>query len=474
MNLQQWLRPLAYLGRNPITLTGAVLTTSAGVTLVFYLVLDMLLSRPLHPYAGIALFGVLPAVFVLGLLLMPLGGLLRRRALLRAGQLPSAYPVVDLGLPVLRNSLLLVGVGTMLNVGILGAATYKGVEYMDSSSFCGETCHTVMQPEYAAYLGSPHSRVHCVQCHIGPGASWFVKSKLDGLRQVVSTALNTYSRPIPSPVHTLRPARETCEQCHWPRKFHGDKLQLKTSYSEDEASTRSVTVLLLRIGGHAGTAATGIHGRHLDDQERIRYVAVDERRQQIARVVYLDDEGRTVEYLSDIVKIAPEELLRREERSMDCVDCHNRPTHAFDLPHRAIDRALEEGKIPRDLPWIKKKAVELIKASYPDREVAARAIGEGLLDFYRKEHPEVFEKRRADIERAAEAARAAYLRNVFPAMNVGWGTHPNNIGHEDFPGCFRCHDGSFKSKDGREISSDCTACHAIVDDPKAVADLGIH
>lgn len=475
--LRSWLRPLAYLGRNPISLAGAAITTAAGITLVGFVGVEVIGGGPTHPYAGIFFFLLLPAIFVVGLLLIPAGALLRRRALRLRGELPASFPKLDLGDPLLRRAVVLVSLATLINVGILGFSTYAGVEYMDSVQFCGTSCHTVMQPEYTAYLGSPHSRVACVQCHIGPGASWFVRSKLDGVRQVVATGFATYSRPIPSPVHELRPARETCEQCHWPRKFTGDQLRIKVTYADDEANTRLVTVLLMRIGGHTGPGAVGIHGRHLDDRERIRYVADDDRRQQISRVLYLDDDGRTVEYVSPATATDAAAPRRSEERRMDCVDCHNRPTHAFELPQRAIDRLIEAGRISSELPFAKKKAVELIQAAYPDRERAARTIVDSFLGYYRKEHPDLFAKRRASVEAAADATRDAYLRNVFPAMKVGWGTHPNNIGHQDSPGCFRCHDDQHTSKEGKVISQDCSACHAVLameeSNPKVLSELGI-
>ena len=233
-------------------------------------------------------------------------------------------------------------------------------------------------------------------------------------------------------------------------------------------------MLLMRVGGHGGTGAAGIHGRHLDGQARIRYFAADERRQTIPRVLYVDDDGRTVEYVSeDAAAGAP----AGTEREMDCVDCHNRPTHAFELPHRAIDRLIEEGRISRELPFVRKKAVELLRGEYRDREAAAREIGERLASLYRSDYPELAASRGREIEAAIEAVREAYLRNVFPAMKVGWGTHPNNIGHEDFPGCFRCHDDKHKSKDGRAIAQDCESCHAILameeSNPKLLSELGL-
>jgi nitrate/TMAO reductase-like tetraheme cytochrome c subunit len=473
-----WSRVAFYFGNNWISLLGAVLTTSAGLTLVGFWAFEMLSHRPVHPYAGIVLFLVLPGVFLAGLVLMPIGALWRRARLRRGGAAaPGEYPRIDLKEPHVRHGLTFAAAASVVNVVMLGTATFKGVEYMDSNQFCGVTCHKVMEPEYTAFLDSPHSRVGCVQCHIGPGASWFVKSKLSGVRQVFAVALETYSRPIPSPVHDLRPARETCEQCHWPAKFHGDKFLVRTKFTPDEQNTPTTTVLVLKVGGRGARGSVGIHGRHLDDVERVSYVTTDPRRQVIPRVSYRDDDGKTVEYVSEDVKPSPEELARAENRKMDCIDCHNQPSHAFELPERAVDRAMGEGRISRSLPFAKKLAVELLRGEYASRDEAARRITEAWAAFYRDQHAAVYREHRAVVEHSGAAVKAIYLRNVFPDMKVTWGTHPNHIGHEDFLGCFRCHDDSHKAADGRTISQDCEACHTILaqdeTNPKVLADLGL-
>jgi hypothetical protein len=304
--------------------------------------------------------------------------------------------------------------------------------------------------------------VGCVQCHIGPGAGWFVRSKLSGVRQVFAVALGTYSRPIPSPVHELRPAQDTCEQCHWPEKFVGDKFLIKRKYADDEANTPLYSVLALKVGGRQGQKAAGIHGAHLGESGRVSYVTTDGRRQIIPIVRYRDDKGEVVEYVSEDVKVTPEEIAKGESRAMDCIDCHNRPTHAFDLPERAMDRAFAESHLSRELPFLKKKGVELLRAEYPDQETAERKNHQGLADYYKESHPEAYRVHRGQVEAASSTLVGIYKRNVFPAMKVTWGTHPNHIGHEDSPGCFRCHDESHKAKDGRVIKQDCETCHAIL------------
>ena len=189
---------------------------------------------------------------------------------------------------------------------------------------------------------------------------------------------------------------------------------------------------------------------------------------------YRDDDGRVVEYAVDG---APADDRGAEWRAMDCMDCHNRPTHAFELPERAVDHALADGRLDPALPWLRKEAVRLLRAEYPDRESADRAIAQGLEGFYRERYPAVYRDRRADVAAAVAALRAIYGRNVFPQMKVGWGTYVNNVGHEDFPGCFRCHDDEHKAADGRVIRQDCEACHAVLaldeKSPKVLQDLGL-
>jgi len=481
MNLRErfrdWSQPIYFLGQNPVTLAGAVVTTSTALTTIAFWFYDIFLPGPPHPYIGLLVFLILPGIFVLGLLLIPLGIWLRRRSLRASGELPAVFPTIDLGMPVVRRTLEYVAVATVLNLLIVGTASYGGVQYMDSTSFCGTVCHRVMDPEYTAYQNSPHSRVECVECHIGPGAGWFVRSKLSGLRQVFAVTFHTYSRPIPSPVKYLRPARETCEQCHWPQRFTGDKFLVNTSYKDDEKNTPQKDVLLLKVGGRTWQGSVGIHGRHLADNARVRYISTDLERQVIPVVYYTDDQGKTTEFISTDAKPTKEQLDKGEHRVMDCVDCHNRPTHAFDLPENAVDKQMSAGQISTDLPYIRKKAVEVLKVNYPTRDAAQQGITAGIDKFYQANYPAIYQARRTVVEQAGAEVVRIYLRNVFPDMRVTWGTHPNNIGHNDSPGCFRCHDGSHTSADGQTIPNDCSTCHQVLaageENPKVLTDLGM-
>ena len=474
---RDWLQPIYFLGQNPATLTGAVITTSTALTTIAFWFYEIFLPGPPHPYIGLLVFLILPGIFVFGLLLIPIGIWLRRRSLRQSGELPGVFPAIDLGLPVVRRTLEYVAVATVLNLLIVGTASYRGVEYMDSVSFCGTTCHRVMDPEYTAYQNSPHSRVACVECHIGPGAGWFVRSKLSGLRQVFAVTFHTYSRPIPSPVKYLRPARETCEQCHWPQRFTGDKFLVNTSYKDDEKNTPQTDVLVLKVGGRTWQGSVGIHGHHLSDSARIRYISTDAERMTIPAVYYTDDSGKTTEFISTDAKPTQQQLDKGDHRVMDCVDCHNRPTHAFDLPENAVDKQMSGGQISTGLPYIRKEAVEVLKVNYPNRDVAQQSITREINKFYQTNYPAIYQAQRTSVEQASAEVAKIYLRNVFPDMRVTWGTHPNNIGHNDSPGCFRCHDGSHTSADGQTIPNDCSTCHQILAagevKPKVLTDLGM-
>jgi hypothetical protein len=288
---------------------------------------------------------------------------------------------------------------------------------------------------------------------------------------------HTFPRPIPSPVKDLRPASQTCEQCHWPGRFAGDKLLVRASYTDDEKNTPQTDVVMLNVGGSNGQGVSGIHGHHLADAARIRYVSTDPQRQTIPAVYYTDDKGKTTEFISSDAKPTQKQLDQGEHRVMDCLDCHNRPAHASEMPETAVDKQMSLGRISPMLPYIKKKAVELLKVDYPTRDAAHQRITDALTDFYRTNYPEIDRAQHASVQQSGEEVAAIYLRNIFPDMRVSWGTHPNNLGHMDSPGCFRCHDGSHTSADGQTITNDCSACHQIIasgeNNPKILTDLGM-
>ncbi len=470
--LRDFVRPAFYLSQNLISRTGVILTTTSGIMLVFTFVLILFGLRP-DPYAGIVVFMILPGVFVLALLLIPLGIFRDYRRKVRRGELPAVYPRLDLSMSSMRSTVKFVAIMTAINIPLCAIASYRATVFMESTRFCGQTCHQVMDPEYTAYQRSPHARVACVECHIGPGAPWFVRSKLSGSYQVLAVTFNLYPRPIPVPIHNLRPARETCEQCHWPERFSGDKLVIRTKYADDEKNSPSKDVLLVHIGGlNPDRKLIGIHGRHLG---LVTYLASDTKRQIIPWVSYRQADGTVTEFVSTDTPPKPDLLTHGERRTMDCMDCHNRPTHTFDMPEDGIDREMAAGRISPSLPFIHKVAVDLLKRKYRSRLEAQTELPQALREYYRKNYLAVYNSQRAQVESAARGVLYIYEGNIFPEMNITWGTYPNNLGHTNFPGCYRCHDGNHKSKSGAEITQDCNACHALLamdePDPKILHEL---
>jgi nitrate/TMAO reductase-like tetraheme cytochrome c subunit len=465
-----WLSPLIHLSSNWISLTGVILVTTATVFWLFLLPITLRGGAD-NPYMGILAYLILPGPFFAGLALIPLGMWRKRKRERHSGIYPPDFPRPEWRNPELRKLVYFILVTTAGNIAIASQLSYGAVNYMDSVTFCGETCHTVMQPEYTAYKDSPHSRVECVKCHIGPGASWFVRSKLSGVGQVFAVTFDTYPRPIPVPVHNLRPARETCEQCHWPQKYSTDRIDVISHFADDETNTATKDVLLMKIGG--GNHGIGIHGTHLGPGVVIRYGHSDEARQTIPWVEY-DDNGRKTVYAAAGAKPDGAGLTMRE---MDCIDCHDRPSHAFDLPERALDKAMAAGLVSPALPFARKKALEILKVNYRSREDAASQIPAAFGKFYQQSYPAVWSARQSEIAASAKQVLAIYDRNIFPDMKVTWGRYPVNIGHTDFPGCFRCHDGSHNAQNGQSITQDCNACHNLLAmdeaNPKVLTELGM-
>jgi len=458
---------LLNFANNPTTIVGIVIATVAALTIVIFMVAQ-LAGGFQNPYIGIFSFLILPAIFVAGLVLIPIGMWRRRKRLLAEGQTKdemSHYPRLDFNDPHLRRLGFIVLALTGLNAVILGSTSYLAVEEMDTAQFCGATCHTVMQPEYTAYHQSPHSRVRCVQCHIGPGASWFVRSKIDGLRQVWKTAWGTYDRPIETPIHNLRPARATCEQCHWPEKHHGDKLKLFARFTTDEGNTPSYTAMLLKTGGGSLDMGShgGIHWWHIYSDNRIRYFATDDRRQEIAWVELRTPSGEVRTYTREGAALPPAAEIEAGARVMDCIDCHNRPTHLFKNPGMALDDVLDAFPAFRELPFFKKTALAAVEAPHATHDGGIVEVRKAVETFYQKQYPEVWTSRQDVIERAAAEAGNVYARSFFPEMKTDWKTHPNNLGHEDFPGCWRCHDDEMSTADGTyTIPQDCDTCHVFL------------
>jgi hypothetical protein len=448
---------LATILRNPISAVGVTLATAAGVVFLFLIAVDVL-GYLENPYVGILVFVLVPAVFLLGLLLIPIGLAIERRRV-HAGRAAPEWPRFDLNDPSVRRMTLFVLLATMVNLGILSVASYGAVEYTESVEFCGQVCHQVMKPEFVAHRAGSHGRVPCVACHVGPGAEGFLRAKLSGTRQLALVLTDSYRRPIPTPIESMPGVRTSCENCHRPDRFVGDLIKIVNDHADDEANTQTRTTLRLHVGGPIGGTGTGtgIHW-HMNRANQVEFVALDEKREQIPYVRVSTPKGEVREYFAE--GITPAEIEGKPRRRMDCLDCHSRPAHRFgSSPEREVDAALGAGQMSANIPFLRREAVRVLRAEYPTEEVALREIERNIRDAMKPRPSHGFES--ADLQQAIAVTQNIYRTNVFPSMKVGWGTYANQLGHTISTGCFRCHDDSHKTRDGLAIRQECELCHAI-------------
>lgn len=443
------LRASWSLARTPLASMGVVLTTLCGVLFVVLFLIDSL-GWFANPYVGLLLFVALPLGFVAGLALIPIGNALHAR-----GGATFVWPLLNLNDDRHRSIALIVLVATALNVVIVTMATSGALHYMETVSFCGQVCHSVMEPQFVAYQHAPHSQVPCVSCHVGSGARAVVRSKVNGTRQLLGIMTGRYSRPIPSPAGDMRTAQETCAACHWAEMPHGEKVVTIREFAEDETSTESVARLTMHVGPGQADQRRGIHW-HAQSDTVIEYVAVDDQQQDIPLVVLRGENGQSTEFRIDGAA-ASVELAGRRHR-MDCLDCHNRPSHTFAASaEKAVDAALAAGRVSRSLPFVKRDLVAALKAPYDSREAAAAGIAAHL----RRSGSGTAAPVAHEVERLVSVGQELYATNVFPNMRVTWGTYPNELGHTATAGCFRCHDDKHKAPDGRVIRQDCELCHDV-------------
>lgn len=447
---------------NTTTLVGASLALLSFGLILFLTVIEAFTPEP-KAYAGIVTFIILPAFLLLGLLLIAVG-IWNARKRKHAGTFrEKSLPRIDLNDPKQRRSFVIFFIGTILLLFFTAFGSFKAYEYTDSVEFCGTICHNVMNPEYTAYKNSPHSRVGCVQCHIGSGAGWFVKSKISGSYQVYSVLFNKYSRPIPTPIWNLRPAQGTCEQCHWPKNFFAEKKVDFNYYLSDESNTHSKITMLLKVGGGNSILAkqTGIHW-HMNIDNEVTYLAADSSRQIIDWVKARNREtGKVTIYKKGDVKF--DENKMKDEglmRKMDCIDCHNRPSHIYNQPNRMVNVFMSIDSIDTTLPYIKSTAVEALEQPYSDKETAIDSIAIYVNNFYDTYYPDADKDA---INRSINQIQEIYRNNYFPSMNVSWKMYPNNIGHMYYSGCFRCHDGEHFDEQGNVLPKDCNLCHTIIE-----------
>jgi nitrate/TMAO reductase-like tetraheme cytochrome c subunit len=448
---------------NPVTIAGAALALASFVTIVFLTFVD-LLQTDSPAYIGIISYVALPVPLVIGLLLIPLGVLREKRRIRRGLAKSSMHFSLDLNSSRHRRLLTEFSVITVILLLFTAYGSYRSFEWTESTEFCGKTCHSVMSPEFTAYENSPHARVKCVECHVGAGAGWYVKSKLSGAYQVYAVMANVYPRPIPTPIRNLRPAQETCEQCHWPSHFSGEKKFVNTYFKGDSANTRWTIALLMKIGGGSPdrTPAGGIHW-HMNIANEITYVATDTQRQVIPWVKFKNKQtGAEVEYVSTDAAVSADSLRKLETHRVDCIDCHNRPSHIYRPPVRIVDVSMALGHISTELPKVKPAAIQALVQPYTSTRAAMDSIPLFMNQYYTENYPEVAANKKELIAQASEELKTQYQRNFFPQMKVSWRSYPNDIGHQTSLGCFRCHDGKHVSSTGKIISKNCNSCHTIL------------
>jgi nitrate/TMAO reductase-like tetraheme cytochrome c subunit len=439
--------------RNWISLSGAVIATGSLFAFLLLFANDLIAEHS-NPYVGILAYVVAPGFLVLGLALIAVGVWRHHRRLrkMTPGTLPQAL-IIDLSRPRDQKVAAVFVACSVFFLLLTAIGSQRTYHYTESVQFCGQACHQPMKPEFTAYLNSPHARIACTECHVGPGATWYVKSKINGVRQLYCTLTDKFDRPIKTPIRNLRPAQDTCEQCHWPQRFVGDLDRTYSHFLADETNTAFSVRLSLHVGGGDSNHGPvgGIHW-HMNIANKVEYVATDDQRQTIPWVRFTDAQGVVTEFRTKDFKDDP---AKHTVRKMDCMDCHNRPAHHFRTPNAAVDLAMSVGHIDPTLPWVKSNVVATLVQPYATEPEALEKIAGTL----RARYPQA-----AKVDSLIGVVQDIYKKNFFPEMKADWRAYPNHIGHKDWAGCFRCHDGKHKSADGQRIikASDCNSCHTIL------------
>lgn len=470
--LKRYLMFIQLLFLNWIGKIGVILSSTAFIS--FFILEGLsLIGVFRNTYTGIVTYFLIPIIFVVGLILLPFAW--RKQKAETGATLHHVFidklesGEVD-GQNFWEKVVPVVGILTIVNVLFIVGAGSSAMHYMDDSEFCGTACHTIMGPEWQVYSESPHSRVACVDCHIGEGVEALISAKVNGAWQAIATVFDLYDKPIGTPIHNLRPASETCAKCHWPEKHYGSKLVKLQRFKDDENNTRQFTTLNLKVDATHGVGS-GIHW-HISEENEVRYTSVDDHREKMIWVEVKQPDGSYKRYTND--KFLDSLESATQPRIMDCVDCHNRATHIYERPDAALDKALARGDIDRSIPFIKREALAAITTPYPEKEMGLEQIKERLVSFYAIEYPD---DQYPGLIGSIETILAIYDRNIHPEMKIEWNTYPNHLGHrvefgcfschnfmqhEQSDGCFRCHNRHLVDSEGVSISDDCTLCHSIL------------
>lgn len=463
-------RLLPRLWANWITLLGSVIAVVAAMTVGLFLLID-LIAPIKNAYTGGLVMVALPMLAAVGLLLVVAGLWIDRRRARRHGAPPRAVEnafAMALEDRSARNRVIFAAAVTLAIVGAVGWAAQGSMRFMDSPQFCGRSCHTVMQPQWDAFRRSPHAHVECVSCHIG--SSSYLNAKVNGVGQMWKVATRSYHKPVTMPVERLLSSKQTCEHCHSAR-WVGNRLKLYPHFQPDRDNTPAFNALMLHVGGPNPRTGKwdGMHW-HANPDVEVRYQFLDEKRDKIGTIDVYAQRQRVASY---VLPGATGKVLG--VRTMDCVDCHNRPTHVFDAsPKAAIDRALGAGMLSAKVPFLAQVGAALLARADAPRDGAEAFFRREIVESYRREHPDVaLVGHQADAP--AKVLAELYRLNVYPALALGWGVYRSQLEHGDGTesvGCFRCHDNTHEARlaDGskKTLGQDCDSCHeriAVDEDP---------
>ena len=416
-------------------------------------------------YLGLVMWIVIPSFIVIGLLTIPVGMIMKHRKDKKMITVEEkAWPTINLNEPRTRNAITIFGFGSLIFLLLTSVGSYEAFHYSESVEFCGTLCHEVMKPEYVAYHNSSHAKVACVECHVGSGAGWYARSKLSGLYQVFAVTTGIFPRPITTPISNLRPAQETCEECHWPEKFYARQLVMNKHYLSDAENTEWDINLQMKTGpaNSARGLEEGIHW-HINPDIKVEYIAKDSSRMEIPWVRYTNLKTGVVKIFVDgSSELSEQDIASSEKRKMDCMDCHNRPSHNYKTPLHFINNAITAGNISRELPEIKSISMGILSQDFKTTDSALAYIDSEIRSFYAANYEEIYTQKPELITQAIKGIQDEFQKNIFPEMGVKWSVYPNNIGHLEFNGCFRCHNDQHATTQGEVISKDCNLCHSII------------
>jgi hypothetical protein len=445
---------------NWISIVGFIIAVNSFILILVSFIQDLVTEHS-NPYTGIYTYILLPAIMVAGLLMIPIGMFINRK---KTHDPDHRWPILDMNVPRQRQKLVVINVFIFMFLIVSAVGSYQAFTYTESVDFCGRLCHKVMEPEYVTYMHSPHARVACVECHVGEGAGWYVKSKLSGLYQVYSVLFHKFPQPIETPIQNLRPARETCERCHWPQKFYARKLVTNRVYVTDSLNTEFNYSLLMRIGPNYSAMGLieGIHW-HINKDVRIEYIASTKDRESIPWVKFTNLKTGDVQIFQDTDNMLDKKAIDTlEHRIMDCMDCHNRPSHSYKSPMVYVDNAMITGAVPKQLPFIKQVAMNVLKGTFTNQDSAYMYITDSITNFYKLGYPSIYKTQKPLIDKAIAGIKEQFALNVFPYMHASSKNYLNHIGHIESDGCFRCHSDRHKSEKGKVIPKDCNMCHTII------------